>query len=426
MLCLTKTGVPRAVAAFAAATCILVATGALHAAARQPGAANGRAEASLSVRSYGAKGDGKADDTRAFIKALQAASRSHRRLVVPAGVYRLRPLRVPDGLRLKGAGRGVTWLKGHLTFGSDQRITDLKIGEAGDSAVHNSHGAKNTIFERCRFRGGGGPAGQIGSSVIALGMNASCSNITFINCEVERCLGADPDFANGYNDITVHEGKNARVSAITFDGCHVGVSNGVATGSPRMGIECWVNPDTNVGWQNITIRNCVFEATDAQCLDFADRSTAVANGVLVEGCTLKGAGVTGVMWGYTICLECPTGVVIRNNTIYRSSEIPFKICNIHPGSGPAAIVTGNNFDFASDNGIALRTWNPILLKGIGNQFTGNTVSWNSAQGGADAMIELDHATNNAVTGNTFNIGAEPIYVEGAGCLGNIIANNTVM
>ena len=43
---------------------------------------------------------------------------------------------------------------------------------------------------------------------------------------------------------TSYEGTGgAHVTDITFDGCHVGVSNGAASGrtigSPRMGLECW-------------------------------------------------------------------------------------------------------------------------------------------------------------------------------------------
>ena len=194
----------------------------------------------VNVRSYGAKGDGRTDDTAAFAKAMRTASGSHRRLFVPAGVYRLARLSPPDGLVMRGDGSGASWLKGHLDFGSNQTISNLKIGDAGNSAVYNRAGAHDTVFNRCRFRGGGSTAASSMAPVIALGMHNSCNGITFRDCEVERNLGTETtsNYDNCFNDISVYSNYATVPADILFEGCHVGVSNGAGghdTGSPRMG-----------------------------------------------------------------------------------------------------------------------------------------------------------------------------------------------
>ena len=381
----------------------------------------------LNVRSFGAKGDGRTDDTAAFVKALAAAARSQKRLYVPAGVYPVRRLRLPDGVSLKGASSRTTWVRGGMTFGSRQHIFDLKIGDAGSSAVRNVAGATGTVFERCHFRGGGGAWPN--EAVLAIGQKASCSNLLFKDCEVERNLGVeDSTFGRCYNNISVYA-QASTVRDITFEGCHVGVSNGQGghdTGSPRMGIECWVQ-NGSPGWQNITLRGCVFEATDGTCLDFADGSdaTMAANGVLVEGCTLKGAGVVAPTTApsNTIAVECPSGVVIRNNTIYRSYQPVFGMSHLH-ASGPGVVITGNTFDLVAANGVTPYGYDPFNLMGYDNVFTGNTVTCNYGSG----IVDLNGAHNNTVTGNTFVIGAAYGHAairEYNGSSGNTVTPNTV-
>ena len=158
----------------AAELCVLVATSALLCVAQLPVACGASTKAELNVRSYGATGNGKTDDTAAFVKAMRAAAKSRQRLFVPAGVYRVGRLSMPNGVSLKGAGRRTTWLKGRLDFGSNEHISGLKIGPASatNCAVHNLSGATNTVFAGCHFRGGGGEPGWVKSPVVSLGANA--------------------------------------------------------------------------------------------------------------------------------------------------------------------------------------------------------------------------------------------------------------
>lgn len=421
-----KRGQQPTLAAVAVVTFALLATGAFLHLREQPSAAAGETATSLNVRAFGAKGDGVADDTRAFVAALAAAAKTRRRLVVPRGVYKLaQPLKLPRGVLLKGAGRDRTWLRGQVLFGSDQRISDLKIGNAGRSAVHNLGGAAHTVFLRCRFRGGGGTS--VDEAVVGLGYRGDCADIRFKDCDVECNLGVEnADFTNAFNDITVYETSGAHVTNITFEDCHVGVSNGVRTGSPRMGLECYavqrLEGGSGRGYQDITVRNCVFEAMDLQCIDLADAEDGRADGVLIERSLLKGGGKAQAKWGYTICVEAPTGVVIRNNTIWRGNWQTLNFAHTHE-SGPGTIVTGNHFDLAHDNGIPTAQYNPVFITGQGVQFTRNTVSF---VGEHQYIIQLNDASHCTIAGNAFDIGAKGIYQTYNDCHDNTIAGNTVL
>ena len=54
----------------------------------------------VSVRDFGAIGDDQADDTAAFTKALEAG----RNVYVPAGIYRIKSIALPEGTYLHGDG----------------------------------------------------------------------------------------------------------------------------------------------------------------------------------------------------------------------------------------------------------------------------------------------------------------------------------
>lgn len=387
----------------------------------------------VNVVAYGARRDGRTDDTAAIARAMRAAASAAKGVYLPAGTYRVSSITMPSGLAVFGAGMDRAWLRGHLAFGSNQLISDLRIGDAGKSAVHNRAGAAWSVFERVHFRGGGG-AGWHGP-VMLLGGSKSCSNITFRRCEVERNVGIeDSSFSNGYNDISVYESRGGHVSDITFDGCHIGVTNGVATGSPRMGLECWTAPGSGIGWRNITVRGCVFEATAIHQLDFACYGhSGQATGVMVEDCTFKGGGLDmkSTLWGYSICLEWPFDVVIRNNHFQRCSEAAIYNANFGQLYDTRWIITGNTFDFdTAEYGITARR-GIVVISSANNIITGNTFTWHGSFSGwpTNGCVEFAgaDATGNTVSGNIFNISqTQELSNEWDGAIGNTVSGNTVI
>ncbi|TNJ43145.1 right-handed parallel beta-helix repeat-containing protein [Tamlana fucoidanivorans] len=56
----------------------------------------------LNIKSFGAKGDGKTDDTIAFEKAMEAATKSEGTVYFPHGKYLINPVKVPSHITLLG------------------------------------------------------------------------------------------------------------------------------------------------------------------------------------------------------------------------------------------------------------------------------------------------------------------------------------
>jgi len=287
--------------------------------------------------------------------AIQAAQPGDT-VYVAAGTF-TGSVTVPDGVTVVGQGSSSSWLKGKLTFGSNVVVRDLKIGDAGMYAVNNKDGASNTTFERVRFRGGGGVNWTY---VVKLGgSGGDCDHVTFKDCQVERNLGVEVDGSDrGFNDVCIWTSANARVSDVTFEGCHIGVSNGVRSGAPRMGVECYT--DSGSGWQRITFRNCVVEVCDAHGMDFSDEYNIRSEGLVVEGCTLKGGGKAGREWGSTIDLEYPLRAVIRNNTFGLGWERCVQMTTrSDPYNRSYTVFTGNRVDLTPNGVTRASYWTDV-------------------------------------------------------------------
>jgi len=309
-----------------------------------------------------------------------------------------------------------SWIKGTVVYGANVTVRDLKLGDASCSTRSGS-GASNVLFERCRFVGGGqSGVSWPNNSVLIIGSQYSVDHLTFRDCVVERNAGSDPDFSKGFNNISLIERSGVHVSSVLFEGCSV-------AGSPRMGLEAVVQSDASRGFTDITLRDCAFAAADSETVDFSDQPSARADGVLIEGCTIAGGGVTKVKWGYGLCLEMPLHTVVRNNTFTRAwmqsliitprSETAF--------TGPAVQITGNTFDLTT--GVSTSGGEPIVLKSAGNVFSGNTL-----KGGWGAnVVGLWNATGNTVTGNTFtNRNGAAAILEHTGCSSNTLTPNTIL
>ncbi|MFA5205311.1 MAG: right-handed parallel beta-helix repeat-containing protein [Lentisphaeria bacterium] len=119
----------------------------------------------LNVAAYGAKGDGKTDDTPAFRQAFLAAGTAARCVTVPPGTYLLgpQPLELPPNVTLRGAGattvlRAAPCTTTLLTLKDGCALADLafdgrqaKPGEANDPGLIMIQGAKAIRLDRLRF-----------------------------------------------------------------------------------------------------------------------------------------------------------------------------------------------------------------------------------------------------------------------------------
>jgi len=382
----------------------------------------------INVMTFGARGDGIADDTVAITTAMAAAANASKSVYVPAGTYSVRTLAVPDGVSLQGAGVDAAWIKGHVVFGSNQDFADLKIGDAGVSAIFNAASSvTNTSFTRCRFRGGGGSPGGTNAPVVYIGQNYPVSYLTFSSCEFECALGTEGlSFDNCYNCVTVQNvGAGSLNHHIAFNGCTFGVSNGVRSGSVRMGLEVVDSShSTSGGFHDITMNGCTVEFCDAEGVDFSDYYNVRATGIVVENCTIKGAGVPGGLYGNSVCMEFPYRFVFRNNVVYRSMRRCFTMDSRSEAfSGSGATITGNTFDFTVDNGATFIDDYPIQLRLDNNIFTGNTIKMNFVPS-SNRAIRVRDAEYNDISHNTYSIGSASLYAETDGSANNTYTDNT--
>ena len=387
--------------------------------ASQPAASPPVVGPQYDVREFGAAGDGRRDDTAALVAAAErAAAAGNGTVYLPAGTYLL-PGRegfdLPDGVGLRGDGAATSWLKGRLNFGSRSTVAAVKIGARGVCAVRNRQ-AENTRFVACRFRGGGGEGDN--APVLMLGNGYSTAHglhhVTFERCDVERNLGTEDwgvnsGYGHGYNNITVHENparRGSHVAYLTFAGCRVGVSNGSGgrdTGGPRAGIEVWTAPASSPaqGWEHLVIRDSTFEATDRFCIDLADRETSsgahLAGPALIEHNVIKGGGwgPGGRDWAYSICLEAPHDVTIRDNLIWRGRLTT--ICGSGAREG-GTVIEGNTIDLSVPNGVTMTGDEVVVLKGGGGAFIDNVVI---AGVNAGPLVYLKETSGQTVRGNRF-------------------------
>lgn len=220
----------------------------------------------VSVKDFGAVGNGIVDDTA----AIQAAMDAHDCIHIPAGTYKISKLRFKRNNQvIVGDGWGNTELASTLDSDGDSVVANVTISgvsstllgcevrELRISAVslsigivvnwsHMQHGVLHRIFVE---GGGSGCIGfalganwtvtectyntlvgcYVGGVNIGYKVTDGANNNVFINCRVQ------PAFSGGYGFFLLARKTNASVSAVTLLGCsieHPGrVSSGVYVGS---------------------------------------------------------------------------------------------------------------------------------------------------------------------------------------------------
>lgn len=181
-------------------------------------------ETDFDVRSFGAKGDGQADDTLAFRSAIAAARTVSGTVFVPAGSYAVpHALRLPAGVTLRGAGREsvLRHVDGEpevvVVLGDKQvQVLDLSIEgrfahgvlvhQSTDVTVARCHvsggtvprygysgglmvvGSNRVTIEDCEFDGNGGDGYIQGSDIQCDGLGATSSDIHILrnDCQSTR------------------------------------------------------------------------------------------------------------------------------------------------------------------------------------------------------------------------------------------------
>lgn len=248
--------------------------------------------ADVSVKSYGAVGDGVTDDTA----AIQSAVNSENNVFFPAGTYLVSsPITLLSNRSLYGEGAssvilytGTATSQGALyansgsasTYVENLKIYDLKVlGQVASLGfsefVHliALHGVRNCLIDNCVIEGFRGDGIIFGSGDVA-GQERHNVDVTVSNCYID---GVNNDNRNG---ISVIDGNGVTIENNYFTRCTKSTMPGAID----------IEPDDNIYHiiQNISIRNnriydCRGGVAAITIFLPIQTFTTVPNGFVVEG-----------------------------------------------------------------------------------------------------------------------------------------------
>ena len=361
---------------------------------------------SYDVRTYGARGNGSADDTNAIKAAIAAATAAGGGIVhFPPGNYLVTSTITvgpnASGVRLVGSGQGMSIIKTPtnaafdvLTFNGlpgglyDCAVTDLTI-ETPNATSGYVIAANDCIYfniARCRINGHSG-------GVSLKGVGKGFITDTVFSQEA-RTVGAGQiaiEVAGSTNTVSsdIHISDVQVMRAVARDGV-VGilvtgvdglyVSNVHAHGKMRIAP---TNTSNNGVIASIHATNLYLDTSREACLELAGTAaTAISyHDLSFTNCTFR-AGTTGVFMGATTMIQ---NVRFASCHFFSNTSYGLLTDNANVQS---LIINGCNF---SDNAVG-----SLGMRGNGNSIIGNTFS-----GSSQVTLELIATNNTIVALNNF-------------------------
>ncbi|KAB8313987.1 hypothetical protein SD81_040215 [Tolypothrix campylonemoides VB511288] len=255
-----------------------------------PGAAAARARGStvLDVRRFGAKGDGIADDTAAFQRAIDALPEAGGTVRVPDGDYRIDPLR---SVRLRS--------RMHLQLAPGARLH--AIPNAAERAyVLNAHGVRDVEISGGRILGERhrhlGTRGEWGHGLMVRG----CTGVTVRDLRIDDCWGDGISIGG----IDAPKGRAATPSR------DVVVQRVRCIGNRRQGLTIGRS-------QRVRVSDCEFADTGgtppAAGIDVEPDAGHVASDVRIERCHVHGNAGPGIQFYKRVRGAVVADCTIENN-----------------------------------------------------------------------------------------------------------------
>lgn len=355
----------------------------------RPADAFGQSTDSVSIRDYGARGDGVTDDTSSFSRAMDALPSTGGSLLVPKGTFLVNPLKsivLRDGITLR-LSRGATLQAIAVAEPHYAIVTGIQVS--------NIAVVGGTILgDRSAHSGVGGEWG--------MGINiAGCTNVRIENVQIRDCWG-DGIYVGG-----TRRGESR----------HVLVQSCVVENNRRQGLSM-------TGCIDATIDDCAFNGTHGTApqsgIDLEPNGNLVVREVRVARCTFQQNKGFGLVM---------SGANVSSVSVEECQSLGNAQAGIALGQASHCVLQANDI---KDNG---NTGLTITQRAHDNLIVGNVINGNSraARYHWDNVALGNGASNNTLVDNIFvddaRLGMETsrsdIQVGGADCISNQLLRNRV-
>ena len=349
--------------------------------------------AEFDVQRFGAKGDGKADDTAALGRALDAARKSGGTVYLPRGTYLLRPnsgfpFAVGSNVEVRGDGPASI-----LKIADDAGDYDLIFGQySADPARHADH-VDNVSFRHFRV-----DQNPTGNKAVNIREDGGIQNVFqfygFRNLTVQD-VQCDPE--PGVQAIVA---AGPKADGVTVDGCSFRFVRGTSQPTPQRG-RYYDHSSVYTEAAHVLVRNNVFHAEK--------RHAAIA-AVEVHGgphVTVAGNQTDGFQVGLIVVNstadypEVPEGhFTLRNNRIQNTTQGISLWSNT--GRTLRRVLVRDNAITMARHELYRDVWLGILLyenehdlatRGAfeGLEISGNTIDFRGLPAGAGTAVGIDLA-----------------------------------
>ncbi len=347
----------------------------------------------VSVKTYGAKGDGLTDDTAAIQAAIEVVAGTGGTLLVPDGTYMINAiLNNYQGLQLRS----------NMTFrmSSGAVLKAIPNGSANYSIlllprVSNVNIIGGTLEgDRSTHTGTGGESGM-GIFV------ASSQNVYIEGVTAKECWG-DGFYVGGSAgttnitlcNVVADHNRRQGLSVVYADGVVVKNSTFKNTQGtlPEAGID--IEPNAGETVANMQILGCTFTNNSGggiqNGLALGDRGIAFAKNVLIDGNVMVGNGfnaANGQTGGGGVEISNTSGHRVTNNVMRDNKNWGLRMRDEADNN----TVTGNTITGTQGDGIYL---DPTI--------TGYTITGNSVTGSTRYGIYLGSGSQGTLSGNTLS------------------------